>query len=79
MPLPGVAQLDSQVTASGTVCRVATTLVVSSLVSSIYVRLHSPAFKSTRRPRPRTLTAFGELLSQLLKIGRSAVQLRQRR
>jgi hypothetical protein len=49
-------------------------LVVSFLVSSVYVRLRSSVFKSMRRCRSRTLTVSGELLSQLLKIGRSAVK-----
>ena len=48
-------------------------LVVSSLVSSIYVRLRSSVFAPTDWRRSRTLTVFGELLSQVLKIGRSAV------
>ncbi len=50
------------------------TLVVSSLVSSVYVRLRSLVFGRMRRCRSRTLTVFGELLSLLLKIGRSAVR-----
>jgi hypothetical protein len=49
-------------------------LVVSSLVSSVYVRLGSLAFESMRKYRSRTRALFGELLSQLLKIGRSVVQ-----
>src|SRR5947209_12526862 len=49
-------------------------IVVSSLVSSVYVRLHSLVFGLMRRCRSRTLTVFGELLSRLLKIGRSAVR-----
>jgi hypothetical protein len=49
-------------------------LVVSSLVSSVYVRLRSLVFGLMRRCRSRTLTVFGELLSRLLKIGRSAVR-----
>jgi hypothetical protein len=48
-------------------------LVVSSLVSSVYVRLGSLVFDRMWRCRSRTLTAFGERLSRLLKIGRSAV------
>jgi len=49
-------------------------LVVSSLVSFVYVRLGSLAFESMRKCRSRTRALFGELLSQLLKIGRSVVQ-----
>ena len=48
-------------------------LVVSSLVSSAYVRLRSLVSDRMQHCRSRTLTGFGELLSQLLKIGRSAV------
>jgi hypothetical protein len=48
-------------------------IVVSSLVSSVYVRLRSLVFGLIRRCRSRTLTVFGELLSRVLKIGRSAV------
>jgi hypothetical protein len=51
-------------------------LVVSSLVSSVYVRLGSLAFESMRKCRSRTRAFFGELLSQLLKIGRSAIRSR---
>jgi hypothetical protein len=46
-------------------------IVVSSLVSSVYVRLRSLVFGLMRRCRSRTLTVFGELSSSLLKIGRS--------
>lgn len=49
-------------------------LVVSSLVSSIYVRVRSSVFNSMCWRRSRTLTVFGELLSRVLKIGRLAVQ-----
>jgi hypothetical protein len=49
-------------------------IVVSSLVSSAYVRLRSLVFGLMQRCRSRTLTVFGELLSKLLKIGRSAIQ-----
>lgn len=38
-------------------------LVVSSLVSFIYVRLRSSVFGSMCRRRSRTLAVFGELLS----------------
>ena len=46
--------------------------MVSSLVSSVYVRLRSLVFGLMQRCRSWTLTVFGELLSRLLKIGRSA-------
>jgi hypothetical protein len=49
-------------------------IVVSSLASFVYVRLHSLVFELMRRRRSRTLTVFGELLSRVLRIGRSAVQ-----
>jgi hypothetical protein len=49
-------------------------IVVSSLVSSVYVRPRSLVFGLMRQCRSRTLTVFGELLSRLLKIGRSAVR-----
>jgi hypothetical protein len=45
--------------------------VVSSLVSSVYVRRRSLMFRLMRQSRSRTLTVFDELLSRLLKIGRS--------
>jgi hypothetical protein len=45
-------------------------IVVSSLVSSVHVRLRSLVFGLMQRCRSRTLTVFGELLSRLLKIGR---------
>jgi hypothetical protein len=50
-------------------------VVVSSLVShpSTFACVHW-VFGLMRRCRSRTLTVFGELLSQLLKIGRSAVR-----
>jgi hypothetical protein len=48
--------------------------VVSSLVSSVYVRQRSLVFESRQPCRSRTLTVFGELLSRVLKIGRSAVR-----
>jgi hypothetical protein len=48
-------------------------LLVSSLVSSVYVRLRSLVFGLMRRCRSRTLTVFGGLLSRLLKIGRSGL------
>ena len=57
-------------------CRVRKTrvrVVVSSLVSSVYVRLRSLVFKLTGPCRSRTLTVFGELLSQPLKSERSAI------
>jgi hypothetical protein len=44
--------------------------VVSSLVTSVYVRLRSSVFVLMFWSRSRTLTVFGELLSQLLKIRR---------
>jgi hypothetical protein len=44
------------------------------LVSSAYVRQRSSVFRSMQRCRWRTYTVFGELLSQLLKIARSAVR-----
>jgi hypothetical protein len=47
-------------------------LVVSSLVSFAYVRPRSLVFGLMRRCRSRTSTVFGELLSRVLKIGRSA-------
>jgi hypothetical protein len=50
-------------------------VVVSSLVSSVYVRLRSSVFELVLRCRSRTSALFGELLSQLLKIGRSMVLL----
>jgi hypothetical protein len=49
-------------------------IVVSSLVSFVYVRLRSLASGLMRRCRSRTLTLFGELLSRLLKSGRLAVR-----
>jgi hypothetical protein len=49
-------------------------IVVSSLVSSVYVRLRSSVSGSMRRCRSWTLTVFGELLFLLLKIGRLAVR-----
>jgi hypothetical protein len=52
-------------------------VAVSSLVSSVYVRLRSLVFGSMQRCRSRTSTVFGELLSQLLKIGRSTVRPRR--
>jgi hypothetical protein len=48
--------------------------VVSSLVSSVYVRPRSAAFNSMHRYRSRTLTVFCVLLSQLPKSGRSAIR-----
>jgi len=44
-------------------------LVASSLVSSVYVRLRSGVFALMRWRRSRTSTVFDERLSQLLKIG----------
>jgi hypothetical protein len=49
-------------------------LVVSSLVSSVYVRLRSLAFKIDVAAQVVDLTVFSELLSQLLKIGRTMVR-----
>ena len=49
-------------------------IVVSSLVSSVYVRLCSSVFKSNVAVQVVDVTVFSELLSQLLKIGRSAVR-----
>jgi hypothetical protein len=49
-------------------------IMVSSLVSSVYVRLRSLVFGLMLRCRSRTLTVLGELLSRLLKTGRSAVR-----